>query len=373
LTRLRKPLAAFGVALGLTVVQAVFPLGGSDAAAPAYISILISRMPGQDSDAACHPYPGTVPTLTFAQALKARGVATVVGSIVLDRTDTADAGQCVAHIDSAGKMWGWSTGAGWNEIANLRDNFGWKFVSHSKSYYDLMEAPDDSVRQEETCGTLPILAARGHTDAWGLFNYPDNRIDAASDAIVTQCFAYSRQYNYQPVNTQASTGTYPHRLNVRSVNGGACHNPKLACYRRPAGGTWYVPPSQVIALLHPTEGNYAVAQFYKFVTGKRAKTSNPANPHWDCTSTNLNNHYTSQAEIYCYNDFLRIVNGRSTTAIVTHPAAVAAAWGRTPVSTTTTTPETTTTTPETTTSTSTSTSTPETTTSTIETTTTIAD
>ena len=101
-------------------------------------SIVISRMSGQDANPAdCTPFAKTVPVATYAAGIKQRGIRTVVGSIVLSRTDAADRGECVLHKDTEDIIWGYSKGSTWAQIATLRDTFGWKFVSHSKSYAKL--------------------------------------------------------------------------------------------------------------------------------------------------------------------------------------------------------------------------------------------
>ena len=51
---------------------------------------------------------------------------------------------------------------------------------------------------------------------------------------------------------------------------------------------------------------------------------------WDCTSADWRQHYTSRQEVYCYNDFLAIMDGLrdavTTGVTVTDPATVARAW-----------------------------------------------
>jgi hypothetical protein len=314
-------LSCFGAAV--LAMSLLAPMArGAD---PAYVSIMISRSTSQEATPGCVPYAGTVPIASVASGLKQHGMSTVVGSLVVDWAAQADSGQCVPWFDSDGVRRGQTTAAGWQQAATLRDKYGWKFVSHSKTYVDLTTVTDAARREAETCGTLDAFRAHGHPDANALFNYPDNLIDAATQSVVATCFSYGRRYG-SGVNTQASTSLFPHEVYARSVTGGRCNNPKLACYSMPVvKNRRYSLPASVATTLRPAAGRYAIVQFYRFVTGKRAAATGPK---WDCTSRDARDHYTTATETYCLNDLYAAVDGRSSTAIVTHPAAVAAAWGR---------------------------------------------
>ena len=298
----------------------------AQAAAPAYVSIMISRATSQEADANCVPYAGTVKIADVAAGLAARNIRTVVGSLVVDWADTAESGKCVPWFDSDGVRRGQTTAAGWSQAATLRDSRGWKFVSHSKSYANLTGITDAVLRRTETCDTLTTFKAHGHNDTHGMFNFPNNQTNSLVSSLVDTCFAYGRRYGLK-ANTKASTSLVPHTLWSQSVSGGRCNNPKLACYTMPVvKDRRYTLPSAVAATLRPSAGQYAIAQFYRFVSGKRTAASGP---RWDCTSRDPKNHYTTAPETYCLNDLWTAIGGRSKTAIVTHPAAVAKAWGRT--------------------------------------------
>ena len=71
-------------------------------------------------------------------------------------------------------------------------------------------------------------------------------------------------------------------------------------------------------------------QFYRFVRGAHRGSSRWT---WDCRGRDWRRHYTSQAELYCYGDFLRVMrrlreNVAAGRAIDASPGRVARAWGR---------------------------------------------
>ena len=63
-------------------------------------------------------------------------------------------------------------------------------------------------------------------------------------------------------------------------------------------------------------------QSYLLVTGSRAGL-------WDCTSPNWQDHWTTDAERYCWNDYQTILNSIPSAVTTTDPKTVAQAWGRT--------------------------------------------
>jgi hypothetical protein len=296
------------------------------AAEPAYISIMISRATSQEADAKCVPYPGTVKISDVAAGLASHGIKTVVGSLVVDWANIAETGGCIPWFDSDGVRRGQTTAAGWTQAGALRDQRGWKFVSHSKSYANLATLTDPAQRRAETCDTLKTFAAHGHKDAFGMFNFPNNQTTSVVSDLVDSCFTYGRRYGTS-VNTRATTSLAPHTMWSQSVSGGRCNNVALACYTaNVVKDRRYTLPSAVAATLRPAAGQYGIAQFYRFVSGKRSASTGPT---WDCSSSDPKDHFTSAPETYCINDLWTALAGRSKTAIVTHPAAVARAWGRT--------------------------------------------
>ncbi|MEY2424842.1 MAG: hypothetical protein QOI61_414 [Actinomycetota bacterium] len=315
---------SFGLLGCVAAVLAAAQPAPAGAAANRYISIVISKTAGQEADANCVAYPNTVPTMTTAAGLKQRGIATVTASLVIAQADAADRGECTVQKAYDGTPGGITKSEGWATAAKLRDIYGWKFVSHSKSYADMTTLSDEELRAE-SCRTVDTFKTHNHNFAAGMFNYPNNRFDAESDAVVASCFAFTRGYNRTSINTESSTDPTPHRANTRSVNGGRCNNPDRACFDsgRVVGNTRYVMPANAAAILRPQAGQWGIAQWYRFVTASRAPGHGAA---WDCRSTNPRDHWTSDAELYCLNDFFAAVGARDRSAVVTHPAAMAALW-----------------------------------------------
>lgn len=283
---------------------------------PPYLTFLFGRT-NWVATANCVPYQDTVPLDQVAQELKARGLFGV-GGIVTDRT-----------YETTQYCQGYTTYPSWADLANLRDNYGWSFISQSKSYKDFTTFTTDTQRYEESCSTLPLFEAHGHNRAWGLFAYPNNKQDAAAQSIVTQCFAFGRKYVGGPNDLTTAT-TYPYTLKTLSVNGGRCNNPSLPCYNLQTQYA-YNTPEKLITQIQPQADQYSLIQFYRFVVGKREGLTGLS---WDCTSPDTNDHYTSQTELYCADDFYKVVDGRPLNAVVTDPATVAEAWGRVPPFTT---------------------------------------
>lgn len=302
------------------------PARSAKAATPRYVSIVISKTAGQEAGANCVALPNTVPTLDTAAGLKARGIGVVTASLVVAQADAADQGKCTRQLAYNGTPGGMTKSEGWAKAATLRDQYGWKFVSHSRTYADMTQLSDEQLNAE-SCATLDTFASHGHTAAAGMFNYPNNRFDSESDAVVNKCFAFTRSYVRDAVNTQNSTTASPYRANTRSVNGGRCNNSALPCfnYKPVVGNTRYVLPSAAAQILHPLAGQWGIAQWYRFVVGSRAAGNGPA---WNCTSSNPKDHWTSDAELYCLNDLWTAIDARDKTAVITHPAAMAKLWGR---------------------------------------------
>jgi hypothetical protein len=151
-----------------------------------------------------------------------------------------------------------------------------------------------------------------------------NKQDPAAQAAVEADFAFGRTYGHG-MNTRASVSVWPHPLLVLSVNGGGCFNPDLPCYVPQVVGA--SPPTSVpkiAAALSPGAGEWGVVQFYRWVTGKRGRLGDFL--AWDCTSPDWRDRWTSQVELSCRNSALEAIDRRGPS-VVTHPAAVAAAWG----------------------------------------------
>lgn len=269
------------------------------------------------SSGTCVIVPGTPTLEDAARALASRGLHAITG-VVTNRPSTNPA------VRGCGF---YSTNANWADLANLRDTYGWSVVSHSKNYKD-MTTLSPAQQVDESCGSLTTLGSRGHQDAWGLFNFPNDKQDAASRAAVLSCFAFYRLYG-SGIN-ELSTLQSTRELSVETVDGGKCNNSALPCYSAAGlGGKRYELPAALAArVLQPAPGQYNLIQFYRFVDGQRGTLSDQA--AWDCASSDPRDHWVSRIEFYCWNDFLAVLDARSPQATVTTPDVVARELGFTP-------------------------------------------
>jgi hypothetical protein len=281
-------------------------------ASRSYLTILLSRTQWTTAPA-CRDLPGAPTLEDVATALAARGLR-ATGSVVIDRASETDQPTCVGQARSAT----------WAQIAQLRDRFGWSFVSAGLAYRDLTTLPPEEQRRE-SCGSLEALADHGHPRAWGLFAYPDNRWDATiQQRVVARCFAFGRRYG--PGLTQVTANRAPWFQSTYSVNGGVCATAGASCADPSVVGTTYAyaPPAVVARALVPAPGRWNTVQFYRFVTGARV-----GRPAWDCTDPDPDRHWTSAPELYCLEDLMAILDALPPVTTV-DPVTVARTWGRVP-------------------------------------------
>ncbi len=119
-----------------------------------------------------------------------------------------------------------------------------------------------------------------------------------------------------------------------SVNGGQCNDLTAACFtvtgsaRTTHPRRRYQSPEALASAVDAAPKTWFIPQFYRFVVGSYAGRSIA----WDCTSTDWHLHYTSKPELYCYNDFLSVMDALSAAmasgVVVTDPASVGKVWGR---------------------------------------------
>jgi hypothetical protein len=212
--------------------------------------------------------------------------------------------------------------ASWATLAHLRDAYGWRFVSHSSTYATNLGSLSPSQQYAETCGSLETLEAHGHWSADGLFAYPNNKwtLQVQQD-YVSKCFAFGRQFG-DGLTTSTEATTSPYWQSTQGIPGGRCNNPTLACSTLKTLVTYRSPDHVASRLASLAPGQWLTLQSYLLVTGTRAGL-------WDCRSTDWRDHWTTDAERYCYSDYLRILNAIPSDVIVTDPKTVAKAWGRT--------------------------------------------
>ena len=216
--------------------------------------------------------------------------------------------------------------ASWSDIARLRDDFGWSFISNGQTHHDVQADPfKDQVR--ETCGSLDDLAAHGHFRAWGMYGPGYNNIDETLQAnVVDRCFAFSRYYRSFERNTKPGPAT--HWISTLSVAGGKCNDALLACYGDVGGeGTRYDLPTQLAALASVDQNEWAVIQAYRFVTGS---STGPTRVRWDCSSADPRQHWTSENEVYCDSDYVAFLDLIPAGVHLATPADIAERWGQLP-------------------------------------------
>lgn len=293
-----------GTILAFCLQGAVGPM--AMAAPPPYVTVLFSRSQWAVHEN-CQAPPGAITLETIAADLAARG-GIGTGSVVTSRIGST-AMRCTGTV----------LYPTWSILARLHTNYGWESTSHSATYANLTQLSRD--RQfAESCGTLLALEDHGFHRAWGMFSYPYERSSLIQTEVVSTCFTFGRRYS--ATRNKLATMTAPWWAKVRSVNGGACNDAAAPCS---AIGTRYryVDPALIADFVGVLPGQWAVVQFHKLVAGAKLNGA----VRWDCTATDWHRHFTSRTEMYCWNDYLKILNAIPGGAVVTDPATVARSWG----------------------------------------------
>jgi hypothetical protein len=292
------------------ITSSYFQVHNAAATGPGYITILFGRTMYSNADSSCNELPGSVTLDQIAQDLHNRGL-NAAGVVVVDRTQ-ATSPLCYQR----------SLYSTWSEQATLRQTDGWSFVSGGMTHNDITQMTP-SQQYAESCGSLAYLAENGDTHANALYAYSDNLFKTAIQTnVVSTCFDYGRTYR-GGWNIRSSMRP-PWLQTTNSFLGGACNDPSQPCYNINAKGARYASPVAISKLLQVGGDDWEVVQFYKMVSGASLTTS----PAWDCTNANWQEHWTTQPETYCINDFDAAISTIPASAIVTNPATVAAAWGR---------------------------------------------
>jgi hypothetical protein len=253
-------------------------------------------------------------------------VAPALARMGLDPTGTVETGPTQPSALYC-SHWDTTLLASWALEQRLATQYGWRFVSHSRSYPNTAAKWTTAATTpvDETCGSVRDLEAHNLPGAVGLFAWPDDRVFQPAMPDVQRCFDFNRKYTWGNIDTLEPIGARaPDIENVQSIQGGACNDPYARCYRRHSSRApgRYSPPPAMAALLHDAQqGEWVTLQSYLFVTG-----SEPG--MWDCTSPRWQDHWTADGERYCWTDYLAIVRAIPSTVTVTDPATVARAWGR---------------------------------------------
>jgi hypothetical protein len=306
-------IACVGLLAGALVAA---PAGaGAVTAGPGYLTISFGRTQWV-SAANCAPIANAVPLDQVAADMASRGM-TGTGNVIVDRTRETGF-LCVGY---------YMLEPGWDRLAMLRDTYGWSFVSASKSYADITTL-SPSQQQAESCGTLAAFEAHGHTRAWGLFAYARNKhTSTIQSQLVSTCYAYGRRYG-QGANRRSTTAA-PWFTTTNDVTGGRCSDTTLPCASLSDVTRIYRSPADLAASVNVAADTWRNLQFYRLVSGSRGIPGGKGQ-RWDCRAADWRAHWTSRPEIYCYNDFLGILDAVPDAVVVTDPATVATAWGRVP-------------------------------------------
>lgn len=259
-----------------------------------------------------------------------------VGGVILDRTDETNH-QCInGNVEQTS----------WLETASLRNNFGWKFISQSKSYRNLETIPSAEL-YSETGGTLATFKSHGHMRAWGAYNYPNGKQNETAQRMAMRYFAFGRDYvkfaeGLDGVNWKGkvagSSTVFPYPMHTLSVNGGRCNNDQLECYDfTVTGGDGNIlnmrtmSPTYLANKMMAKPGQWNVIQFYRIVDGKHTGPNLASS--WDCTPASPKDRWTGLSEMYCRTsliDALNIYAANTSKPQIVDPAEMARIWNRFP-------------------------------------------
>jgi hypothetical protein len=346
---------AAALAVGLVAAGAAFPIGQALAAptppSGPFVTLLLGRSMWVQSESG-QAVPGQPTLADIAPLLAQRGVA-ATGVIVPGRT--AESG--IQNIN--GNLY-----PSWAELAQLRDQYGWSFVSNGQNRVNVINL-SPAERYAEVCGSLDAFYAHGHMRAWGMYGPNSNNItaDIATNLVAT-CFSFVRYYWGNNLNSRSAVTAPPYYVHTDDTHGGSCN--LSPCTGSASVGSYMLPSEMVSDLQAAGPDQWVVLSTYKLLTGSKFS----GNRRWDCTSPDPRKHWTSELESYCLNDLLAALDAIKPGSVVTDPATVGEAWGRLPStppptsSTTTTSSTSSTSTSSTTTSSTTTTSTTTTTTTT---------
>jgi hypothetical protein len=297
------------IALGLLTVMTSTPANAT--AGPGFITLSFGRTQWQ-ATAMCRPLPGAVELGQVADELAARGLA---GNAIVVTTFAGESDRLCPN--------GLIAYASWADI-NALVSRGWS-ISSEGTYSRTIDSMTYDQAYQEICGS--IAAFTSGIDPTGMWAWTGGKYYSAKyqRSIAATCFDWGRLYRTK-INTPAIV-TPPYTQRTWSLNGGWCAALTGSCYTtaKGAGATYlYDVPSKLAAYLSGQPDTWAVLQGYRFVTGSNSL----GNTKWDCTSPDPNQHWSSRVEVYCWDDYVSILNLIAPGAIVTSPAAVAAAWGR---------------------------------------------
>jgi hypothetical protein len=293
------------------------------------VSVLFSRTEMTAGDGLpCQPNDTNIARLdtTVAPYLSLLGVA---ATGTLETGKTQQSSQWCSH-------YGYTRSASWDDTTNLSTAFGWSFVSHSSTYPSLAQWSKMTPAQvyDQTCGSEQLITAHGLNGANGMFVWPDNRIASSAVDNVQTCYDTSRIYG-TGLNNSNDVINAPYQVSTNGINGGPCTNKTAACYNYPADPATirYIKPANMVSKINALlPGQWFSLQFYVLVNGTNP-TYTTNNTKWDCTSPNSADHWTNDAERYCFSDFQTIMQAiaakQAAGQLVTaDPATISTVFGR---------------------------------------------
>jgi hypothetical protein len=296
----------------ITAVSLAFP---ATAHATSYLTVQMGRAQWAQvkNRTACSPEAGSVTLDQVVGTLASYGLTPTMV------VQTSTAGTTAPVCDPSAEY------ATWPQLQWLRQEYGVTAVSAGDTLAHFDTMADADVIQH-SCGTLPAFASNGFETAWGEFAFPDNVFTAQDEKDVTGCgFAYARRYNskYNPLPVAS-----PYTVWAYSLTGGRCNDPAAACSSMTVPNNQVYPdPQSIISFINGVPDNaWVILQPYRFVTG--------TGPTWDCSSADWHDHWTSEPESFCWNDFQTILAGLRSDLVSADPAAIASLTDRTTRTTT---------------------------------------
>ena len=221
----------------------------------------------------------------------------------------------------------------WDLAQELASTYGWTFISHSATYPTTW--PTDPGQQwDQTCGSAQVIDAHGLPGADAMFAWPHSYLNStALTQFVEPCFGTSRVFRNAPTDV-GTLSTPPYYQYAWQLLGGCLSAATGANRCGPVtidGSTLtYQDPQAVIDAIEALPpGRGVTLQAYLLVTGKSPPYT-ASKDQWDCTSSDPADHWSNDAERYCYSDFQEVMQALYDSGItITQPLAVDAAFGRT--------------------------------------------
>ena len=248
--------------------------------------------------------------------MAARGL-TGVGNVIVNRTQ--EAGLFCARD-------GLSLHPGWDRLSQ-RQVQGWRFISASLDYPNMTTlAYAEQVRQ--SCGSLDAFASHAIVGAQGMFASRQPQVDRplslhtdpVADVLRLRPEVRARAQHPEPDGgAMVREHVVGRRRQVQRRHAAVLHGAGAAPLLLARRARRVDERRPRVMVQHPVLPK---------VTGSFSGTHSS----WDCTSPDWRQHWVSRNELYCYSDFLQVMDAAQAAvasgAVVTDPHSVALAWGR---------------------------------------------